>query len=65
MIPGAGQWKLHTELYDESWYSGMHILTLFIWSPRFGMLTCNKDESVVKHYKDQMDVLFAEDDFMP
>ena len=29
------------------------------------MLTCNKDETIVKHYQNQMDILFADDDFMP
>jgi len=36
MMPGAGQWQLLTELKDECWHCGQHILTLFIWTPRIG-----------------------------
>ena len=65
MIAGAGQWELLTKQKDECWHCGQHILTLFIWTPRIGLLTSSKDQVVIKHYRDQMEAVNADDDFMP
>ena len=54
-----------TDLKDECWHCGQHILTLFIWTPRIGQLTAEKDQNIVKHYRDQIEALSAGDDFIP
>ena len=65
MIPGVGQWKIITDLKDECWFCGQHILTLFVWSPRIGQLSQVKDNAVTKHFKTEFDKIKADEDFMP
>ena len=43
ILPGAGQWQVSSDKKDECWHCGQHILTLFLWTPRIGSLTSDKD----------------------
>ena len=40
-------------------------MTLFIWNQRIGQLAGVKDQQKFKYYKDQLENLQADDDFMP
>ena len=40
-------------------------MTLFLWTPKIGELTETKDPKIHNYYKQNMDNLHADDDFMP
>ena len=43
VMPGTGQWQIATDKKAECWRCGQHILALFLWAPRIGALTSEKD----------------------
>ena len=51
VIPGNQQWKIIDDKRDECWKCSQHILTIFLWSPRIGILTGDKDLKKVEYYK--------------
>lgn len=57
LIPGAGQWGVYTEQKDECWICGLHIITLFVWTPRIGKLASTKESSTIEYYKKEMEKL--------
>lgn len=55
VMPKSGQWVVHSDKKDECWRCNQHILSLFLWTPRIGALSCDKDDEKTKYYKHEMD----------
>ena len=65
-MPGSGQWEILTDLNDECWHCGQHVLSVFIWNQRLGQLAENKNPHKKKYFEDQISKFSYEpDDFMP
>ena len=52
---GAAQWGVYTNQKDECWICGHYIMTVFIWTPRIGMMTKETDNKMYTHYKKELD----------
>lgn len=50
VIPDAFKWKLLTTKKDECWLCEEHVITLYIWTPRIGLLSMVKDEEEIRYY---------------
>ena len=62
LIPGSGKWVVHDDKKSDCWKCGQHVLTIFLWSPRIGKLTCEKDPIKTKYYKDKLESFRNNDD---
>ena len=51
VMPGMAQWSVTTDKKSECWRCNQHILTIFLWTPRIGALTCDKDTEKTSYYK--------------
>ena len=47
----SAQWVVMSDKKSECWRCSQHILTIFLWTPRIGDLTCDKDEAKIQYYK--------------
>lgn len=72
IIPGNQQWKIIDDKKYECWKCSQHILTIFFWSPRIGILTSDKDLKKTEYYKrmiyetrDESDNLIMNKSFTP
>ena len=63
--PGSAQWRVLDDKKDECWKCGQYVLTLFLWNPRIGALTSDKDPVKTKYYKEQMDSMRDTDELFP
>ena len=57
LIPFSAQWGVYTNMKDECWICGHHVMTVFVWTPRVGRLAQTKDPAVITHYKTEIDKL--------
>lgn len=48
----------------ECYFCGQHIFTVFVWSPRIGLLNASKDQDLERFYRDKMAEIHDEE-FMP
>lgn len=53
-----------TDVKDECFYCGQHLLTLFLWTPRIGQLSCLDTPGIEDYYRKRIEGNFADDDFM-
>ena len=51
VIPHSSQWEILTEVDDECWLCESHIITCYIWTPRIGFLSMNKNEDEIDYYR--------------
>ena len=65
ILPGSGQWQVHNDKKSECWKCGQHILTIFLWTPRVGKLTCERDPQKETYYKNKLDSVRDTDEFLP
>ena len=56
-MPGSAQWGIYTGVKDECWICNHSVMTLFVWTPRIGLLSCSKDLNELAHYKMEVDRL--------
>ena len=57
ILPGSGQWNVQDDKKSECWKCGQHILTIFLWSPRIGKLTCDRDPQKENYYRSKLDTM--------
>ena len=50
---------------NECWRCSQHILTIFLWTPRIGDMTSEKDAEKVKYYKNTLESRRDMDEFLP
>jgi len=55
VIPGSSQWVVGAEKKSECWSCTQQILTIFLWTPRIGQLTCDKDKIKTAYYQDKVE----------
>ena len=54
MLPGSTNWQIATSIKDECWVCEEHIITLFLWTPRIGILSMLKDEEEIAYYQEKV-----------
>ena len=64
MIPGVAKWKFITDQREECWHCDLHVLTLFVWTPRIGQLAGSRDEGMIKYYQNKININIDEE-FIP
>ena len=53
-LPDSSKWKVITTLKDECWVCSNHIIALYVWTPRIGLITMNKDEEETAYYAENL-----------
>ena len=51
---GSEQWQVLTDKKDECWRCNHHILTIFLWTPRIGAITSEKEPEKIEYYRNKM-----------
>ena len=57
LMPGSAQWGVYTELKDECWICNHSVMTLFVWTPRIGLIACEKDITANTYYRVEVEKL--------
>jgi len=56
IMPGLAQWQVLDEKRSECWRCDQHMLTIFLWTPRIGLMTSSQIADQILYYKEQMDL---------
>ena len=61
-MPGSSQWQVLTDKKDECWKCGLHVITVLLWTPRIGKISCEKDPLKEKYYQNAIEIRRDQDE---
>ena len=65
VMPALARWAVKTDKKSDCWRCNQHILTIFLWTPRIGALTGEKNEEKIRYYKKQIESFRDTDKSLP
>ena len=54
LIPGSCKWQIMTHIRDECYVCEQHVIALYIFTPRIGIISSIKDQEEVSYYKERI-----------
>ena len=55
-LTNANKWKPLTQPDQDCWICDKHVIALYMWTPKIGMMTMIKDQGEIKYYQENLKV---------